>query len=1063
MRKLTFLFACLFIVGVSVAFAQTAISGKVISAEDGEVVVGATVMVKGTTIGTITDVDGKFTVSLPAGQKILVVSFIGMKTVEVEAKKAMVIRLEVSASELDEVMVVAFGTTTKKSFTGSATVLKSDLIEKNQSSNVSNNLSGKVAGVQGLSANGQPGSGSNVRIRGIGSLNASNAPLYVVDGIPFDTDISSISNSDIESVTVLKDAASAALYGARGANGVIIITTKRGSGGGKDAQVKVDAKWGNNHRAIPSYSVMSDPGMYYETFYRALYNSNVVANGSDAAHAYANKVLLDASNGGVGYLVYTVPNGQQLIGKNFKLNPNAVPGYSDGTYTYLGDNWYDEIFKVDNLRQEYNVSVNGSNDKLTYFASANYLSDNGIIENSDYQRFSTRLNADYQAKKWLKVITNMSYVRADSRYPDDQVSDRSSGNIFYLSNMLAPIYPLYIRDANGNIMTDERGYTMYDYGEGAIVNAKRPFMSQSNPASMLMLNVEKFGYNYFTGKWSAVAEITDGLKATATVGVATADTRYNMLMNPYYGQFAAGGGYIAAEAQSFLGVNQQYLLSYTKKFGMHNIDALAGVDSYKFKNSSLAGSKSKVFQDRVPELNNAILDPSVTSSSVSYATLGFLGQFKYDYDSKYYGSLSYRRDGSSMFAPENRWGNFWSAGFAWDMSSESFMEDIDNLDLLKFKISYGAQGNDKLYYSGTTTVNYQPYTTQYEVSESNGQFATARSYVGNRDITWETSHNFNAGFDFSFFDDRLNGTIEGFARTTKDMLYYKPVAASNGYTYLPMNIGSVQNAGLEVDLHGDIIKTKSVVWNLYMNATFLKNKILKLHPDLEGEWIDGNYIYKEGESMYNAYIREYAGVDSATGNALWYYDKKDSEGNVTKSVTTNWSTATQYEQGDILPKIYGGFGTSLTAYGFDVSVDFAYQMGGRIRDNTYMVLMHSGYSSDAGRNWHSDILNAWTPENTSTDVPRLNSQDQYANAVSTRFMISSDFLSLQNVTVGYTLPNKLLKRINIEKLRVFAVADNVALLTARQGLDPRQSYTVSYSGSYYTPIRAISGGINITF
>ena len=939
------------------------------------------------------------------------------------------------------------------------------MIEKNQSSNITNNLAGKVAGVQGLASNGQPGTGSTIRIRGIGSMSSSNAPLYVVDGVPYDTDIAAISNSDIESVTVLKDAASAALYGSRGANGVILITTKRGKTTGKDAQVKVDVKLGNNSRGVPSYNVMRDPGMYYETFYRALYNSKVNSSGSDAAHEYANRVLLNASDGGLGYQVYTVPAGERLVGKNFKLNSKATPGYSDGEFTYLGDNWYKEVFKTNNLRQEYNVSVNGSSDKLTYFASGNYLDDTGVIENSDYRRFSARLNADYQVKKWLKVISNMSYVRADSRYPDEQVNDRSSGNIFYLSNMLAPIYPLYVRDQDGNIMKDSNGYTMYDYGDGTIVNAKRPFMSQSNPASMLELNTEKMSTDFFVGKWSAVADIYKGLKATATVGITSANERYNMLMNPYYGQFAAGGGYISASADRFFSVNQQYLLSYTKKVDLHNLDVLAGVESYKFNSSSLSGFKKKVYQDRVPELDNAILEPSTSSSSNSYSTFGALASVKYDFDSKYFASLSYRHDGSSVFAPENRWGDFWSIGAAWDATSEEFMSGVDGVfDLLKLKVSYGAQGNDKLLYSGSSTINYYPYMDQFKVSESNGEFATARSYKGFRDITWETSYNFNAGIEFVLLNKRLNGSIEGFNRTTVDMLYYKPVPGSNGYTEIPQNIGSVSNSGVELELNGDIIKTRAITWNVYANATYFKNKILKLSPELNGQWISGNYIYKEGESMYNFYVREFARVDEVTGNSLWYIDKKDDDGNIIgKETTDSWTNATRYEQGDILPKVYGGFGTSVEAYGFDFSMDFSYQMGGQNIDNTYMTLMHAGYSSDAGRNWHADILKAWTPENTKTDVPRLNSSDQYANATSTRFLVSTDYLSVQNITLGYTLPNKLLKKYQIEKLRIFGVADNVALLTARQGLDPRQSYSVTYSGSLYTPIRSISGGINITF
>jgi TonB-linked SusC/RagA family outer membrane protein len=1064
MKKITLFFLCLVFGGVGALWAQNVqISGIVTDAADGQPLPGVSVVVKGTRVGTATDANGRYTISV-SGNATLAFSFVGMKTHEenVAGRAVINVALEAGAMQLEDVLVVAYGTSTRKSFTGSAAVIKEEAIEKNQSSNISNNLAGKVAGVQGISSNGQPGVGSSIRIRGIGSMSASNAPLYVVDGVPYDSDISAINNADIESVTTLKDAASAALYGARGANGVIIVTTKRGKGGA--AKVKIDTKWGSNARAIPSYKVMTDPGMYYETFYRALYNSQVNKNGPDAAHDYANRTLLANTGGGLAYQVYSVPNGQRFIGTNFKLNPNAALGYSDGKFTYYPDNWYDEIFNANNLRQEYNVSISGATEKLSYFISGNYLDDSGIIENSDFRRFSSRLNVEYQVKDWLKIISNVNFAHTDTRYPGDQTSANSSVNIFGLSNLMAPIYPLYIRDAEGNIMKDANGYTMYDYGDGKTVKLTRPYMNGSNPASMLMLDIERYSMNFFNGKWSAIAELYDGLKATATIGINSDDTRYNNLGNPYYGQTGDLGGTISVEAARMFSVNQQYLLTYAKKFGDHNIDVLAGLESYKYKSSSLGGYKKKIFQDRVPELNNAILEPSTGSSATNYAVLGILSQFKYDYNEKYFASLSYRRDASSMFAPENRWGNFWSAGAAWDVSSEGFMNDFSYINLLKLKISYGAQGNDKLLYENSIYVNYYPYQDQYDVSENNGEFATARSYKGNKDITWETSYNFNAGVDFSLFDDRFSGTIEGFSRKTVDMLYYRPVSPSLGYTSLPVNIGSVRNAGLEIDLRGDVIKTKSLLLNVYGNLTYFKNKIIALAPELKGQWIDDNYIYKEGESMYNFYIREYAGVDEATGNSLWYVDEKDDKGNITgRTTTTNWSTATQYEQGDNLPKVYGGFGVSLEAYGFDLSVDFAYQLGGRVYDNTYAVLMHSGNSSNAGTNWHADILNAWTPDNTNTDVPRLNSLDTYANLTSTRFLTSSDYLSLQNITLGYTLPSKWVKKLRIEKVRVFGVADNVALFSARQGFDPRQSYTTSYSGSYYTPIRSISAGLNITF
>ena len=1068
-RLLLLLAVCTACISGVWAQAQT-VTGKVVDASTGDPIVGASVVVQGTSTGSITSLDGDFTVECAQGAK-LVISFIGLETKVVDAKDGVVVELAENTSALDEVMVVAFGTTTKKSFTGSASVVKSEEIQKRQSSNVTSTLAGTVAGVQSSSSTGQPGELSDIRIRGIGSMNASNKPLYVIDGMPADDDlVASISNSDIESVTVLKDAASNALYGARGANGVVLITTKRGTT--RDAKITVEGKWGNNQRALPNYNVMTDPAMYYEKFYEAMYMSQL-SNGTQYAHNYANRNLLDHNNGGLGYLVYTVPEGELLIGTNGKLNPNAVLGYNDGEHYYTPDNWFNELFNTGNLRQEYNLNVSGSSDKFNYYASFSYLDDSGLMENSDYSRFTTRVAVDYQAKKWLKLNTSMAYAHSDQHYPDDQTNSGSSGNLFYVSNFMAPIYPLYIRDAEGKIMKDHNGFTMYDYGDATEANFVRAFMNQSNPASAIALDKSLLKNDMFNGNFTLAAELYDGLKATAKVAVGYVGVRYQSTLNPYYGQFANMGGQAQVEADRMFTLNQQYLLTYVKDFGAHSVDVLAGYEAYNYTTSYVYGVKTKLFNPDMAEVDNAILSPNTGSATNYYATQGILAQAKYDYDNKYYVSASYRRDGSSRFAPGHRWGNFWSVGAAWDIKSEPWMDAVDEINLLKLKLSYGVQGNDNI-------GGYYPYADQYTLSENNGTFATTLSYKGNDEITWETSHNLNGGLDFSFFDERLNGTIEGYWRRTVDMLYFKPVRPSLGYSTLPINIGSLSNAGVELELSGDVIKTKNVTWNIYANVSYNKNKILELDPSLGGEWISGNTIFREGENINQFYIREYAGVNPETGAPMWYIDEEvvvkdkttgepvlDENNNpvteIQKNTTESWSKATQYAQGDLLPKVYGGFGTSVNAYGVDFSIAFNYQLGGKLYDYTYAALMHSGYSR-AGQNWHVDILNSWTPENTETDVPRVNTADQYTTSISDRFLVSSNYLSLQNITLGYTLPSKWTKKLHIEKLRVYAVADNVALCAARQGLDPRQAYGMSAeTSSVYSPIRSISGGISVTF
>ena len=1057
-RKLMLLMTCLRI-GIGLVNAQISkVTGNVTSEEDGLPVVGASVLVKGTTVGTVTDIDGNFTLTnVPSSAGTLVISFIGMQSQEVKIKPNVKVVLTSDSEQLEEVMVVAYGTAKKSAFTGSAATIKNEKITSRQTSNVTNALAGQVAGVQTTSSTGQPGKDATVRIRGIGSISASNTPLYVVDGVPYDGEISAISTSDIESMTVLKDAASNALYGARGANGVILITTKRGKTG--DARVTFDAKWGVNKRGIPSYETVSDPGKFYEMAYSAIYNADLkeyaAAGDLASANAYANKTMLSSSY--LGYQVFTVPNGEQLIGMDGKLNPNATLGYSDGTYYYKPDNWSDELFE-NNLRQEYNLSVSGANDKMNYYMSAGYLDDQGIVPNSGFQRYSARLKADYQVKPWLKMSGNISFTHYDSREQDTE-SGTSNANAFYAANIMGAIYPMYIRDAEGNIMIDNRGFQRYDYGSDTNFQRKN-VIPNANPLASYMLDLMKYSGDVVSGKWSADIDIWGGIKAKINIGIDANNVRSTDLVNPFYGQYSETsgvGGIVSVSTQRTFSTNQQYLLTYNKTFNhIHNLDVLAGHENYNYKYQYLYGSREKIYNPNLPELNNGIMNQSNASYSQSYATEGWLFRVQYDYDGKYFGSASYRRDGSSAFHPDNRWGNFWSVGAGWLMNKESFLENQNWIDMLKFKISYGLQGNDNLLYMNGYR-NYQPYMDQYTLTNNNSDFATTLYYKGNQDITWETSHSFNTGFDFAFWKGKLSGSIEYFSRKTTDMLYFKPVASSMGYSRFPENVGSMINRGVELDLNSNIFDTKDLTWDINFNLTHFKNKVLELAPELNGQLIDGSRIYREGESMYQLYLPKYAGVDPETGESLWALTEPNEKGETT---TTSYSEASSHRfmTGDILPKVYGGFGTSLTFKGFDFSIAFAYQLGGRILDYTYQSLM----STDAqGSAWHVDMLNAWTPENKNTNVPRMNVNDIYVSYSSDRWLTSSNYLSLQNITFGYTLPKNWTRKLQVEGVRLYFVADNVALLTARKGLDPRQGYVAS--DNVYSPIRTISGGISLNF
>lgn len=1064
MRKLLLLmsFMVALCVGLS-AQTKTTITGTVLG-DDGLPIPGASVIVKGTTVGTVTDIDGKYTLQVPEDAKDLVFTFIGMQRQEhaIDGKKVVNAELLSDSELVSEVVVTAYGTTTKEAFTGSAGVIKTEELQKRQVSNVTNALSGAVAGVQITSTNGQPGESSKVRIRGIGSINAGSAPLYVVDGIPFDGDLSSINSADIETLTVLKDAASTSLYGARGSNGVIMITTKKGRTA--EAQITFDAKYGVNSRQIKNYDVLTSPQEYMEKVYTALYNGAYYNLGATKLEAndYANATYATEEQGGIGYEIYDVPAGENLFDSKGKINSNAKLGYSDGDFFYTPDNWEDETFS-NNARSEYNLTMSAATEKGSYYLSFGYLDDSGVIDNSGFKRYSIRAKGDHQFKSWLKAGANMSYSAQDSRYPGDQDENAtaSSANAFYIANNMAPIYPLYVRDASGKIMTNN-GRKVYDYGDGNSTNFSRTFMSIANPAGRLVYDDEGYKMDIMNSTWFADITPIKGLTISARYGLSVDNTQYTSVTNPYYGQSAAQGGSVYKEDSRSYGFDQQYIATYAKTFmGVHNIDVMAGYDGYEFSKRLMSATGNCLYNPSIGEVNNTINQRKGSSSFDSYATEGYVARANYNYSGTYYVSASFRRDASSRFSKDNRWGNFWSASAAWNLIKEDFLSTSRWIDMLKLKASFGQQGNDQITYQGKTEMNYHPYLDQYKLTGADSEFSDGTLYAkGNKDLTWETSNTFNIGVDFSVLESRLSGSAEYFIRQSSDMIYYKPSALILGYSSIPMNVGSMRNSGLEIDLTASIIKNENVDWKFNVNATFIKNKIVELAKELNGELIDGSRIYSEGESMYRMYLVRYAGVDENTGEAL-YWSKDE---NSLWYRTSDYSEALDYKVAtdDLLPKVYGGFGTTADFFGFDASAQFAYQLGGKIYDSGYRYLMHGGYSSNAGNNWHTDIRKAWTEDNKNTDVPRLDSQDKYACSSSDRWITKSNYLALNNITVGYTLPHNLTEKFYIEKFRVYFAADNVALISARKGLDPRQSYTTSTT-SLYTQIRTISGGLNIIF
>ena len=1067
-RLLTFVAAALVTVAT---IAQTLSVNGIVVDENNEAVIGASVMISGSKNGTKTNLDGKFTLKGVKASDKLIISYIGMKTRSVNPQASMKIVLENDDQMLDEVMVVAFGEQKKSSFTGSAGVVDSKKLEQRQVTNVMEALQGNVAGLQAYSHSGAPDAAPEFRIRGISSINAGKAPLIVLDGAPFDGDWNSINPSDVASVTVLKDAASNALYGARGANGVIIVTTKKGEKA--RTSITLDVKVGTSSRASKRYETIDNPALYIETNYKALYNNYInLGQTISNAHVNANKTLAASSqNGGLGYLPYTVPAGQYLVGDNGKLNPSATLGnrvYNDGqVYTILPDDWIDEAYR-NATRQEYNLSINGGGNNSTFFASLGYLNADGIAVGSDYERYTARIKATYQATKWLNVGGNVSFARSITNNGADTSDTEDSGanNIYSQIIMMGPIYPVYLRDGEGNILYNENGI-VGDYGDGQIMGADyvRPYLTQVNGINEASLNTNKWVITNFSLNGFADIDIWDGLKATLNASIYSYHEDYTATQQPFYGfgHMSYPSGYVYKYNDDIFTQNYQQLLKYNKKFGNHNISLLAGHESYKSNSSYLYADRKNMFSYwGNQELNGATTYLSNGGYKVDYNTEGWIFRGLYDYDGKYFGQVSYRRDASSRFHPDHRWGNFYSFGGAWIITKEEWMKDEKWLNELKLKASFGQNGNDN--------IGDFLYTDLYNINKGDGNDITLTlSSIGNENITWETITNVNVGVEFQMFKSRLRGSIEYFYRKTTDMLSWVKVPLELGYAGSYYNVGDMSNKGVEIELSGEPIVTKNFRWTVGANLTAYKNEVLKLNDSnkfntLDGHpgYTSGSYFYGEGLPMYTWRLRKYAGVNE-NGESMWY--KHDTDGSL---ITTTDPTSITldndfFDCGTALPDFYGGFNTGISAYGIDFNVSFAYSVGGKVMDWTYMQLMQNPQSGLTGMAMHQDLLNAWSPENTSSNIPRLCYNDQYANYTSDRFLTDGSWLALQNITLGYDLPKKWMSSLGINGIHIAVSGENLTYWSKRKGLDPRINSTGSISATKYAPARTITGSISVKF
>lgn len=1049
MKKICFLLSALFI--ASLMDAQTVPVRGTVTDINGQTVPGAVVQDLAANKAALTDDNGSYYIEV-AGDAVLTFSCLGylQKEIPVEGRSVVNCQLEFDMQTLDDVIVVAFGTATKESFTGSATVVGSDKITERQVSSPIAALNGQVAGMQMVEGGG-PDSDPTIIIRGFGSINAGTAPLIVLDGLPFNGYWSDINPADVENISVLKDAASNALYGARGANGVIMITTKGAKRG--RASVSLDAKFGVNTDGKIYYDYITDPAEYYELHYSMLLNYYRNALGQKYSVAKTNALDAlgkSAADGGLGYLIYSVPQGETLIGDDGKLNPNAtyrtVTGSNGEQRMLIPDDWRKEGLR-NGLRQEYNLSITGGNEQYQFIGSLGYLENQGLTYGSDYTRITARAKTDYQAFPWLKIGVNMNYTSNESN---------NLSNAMSVAYAIAPIYPLYVRDGEGNILTDSHG-KVYDYGDGVHTGLIRPVYKNDNPLQSDRLDISSNSSNAFGLQGYADIKILDGLTLTVNASIYDTENRTKVASNPFYGYYANTGGYVSGYHYRTYDLNTQQLLKYSHAFsGGHNIDILLGHEYNRNTATEVGGSKTNVFAYEVnTELDGSLIKETIVGNKEIYNTEGYMFRGQYDYNGKIFASASYRLDGSSAFHPDHRWGSFWSVGGAWIINKEDWFR-LPAFNMLKVKASYGVQGNDGIpsYY----------YSRQYNINTVNSQAATTFSSQGNEDITWESNGNFNAGVEMEMFRSRLSADITFYYRLTSDMLLWKTVPLGMGYSGYYDNVGDMINKGIELNLSGSIIRNDRIDWSANFNLSHNINRVTYLPDENKSSQIEGHGGYLTGYRyvgedlpLYTWYLKKYAGV-SEDGLPMWYYEK---DGQTYTS--TNYDNGSYYLCGDPHPVVYGGFGTNLKLYNFDMSINFLYSVGGTVLDNGYLALMGSPYAGVTGGSYHRDLLNAWSEENPDSNIPRAQYNDQNINAVSDRFLIDGSSLTLKNISIGYTFPSKVGRRLGVSSLRIYASCDNIYYWSKRQGLDPRTSLTGDTDEESYSPMRTISGGINIKF
>lgn len=1051
MKKLLLLFVIAFGFGILSVSAQTRqINGKVID-NDGATIPGVSVSVKGTTSGTVTNTDGEFTLIVPENET-LTFSYVGMKTVYVPitSLNTYIVAMESDIIGVDEVMVVAYGTAKKESFTGSAEVINNAALEKRPVANISKALEGQISGVQATSGSGQPGEGANVIIRGFGSINSGNFPLYVVDGVPFDGNLNSINPGDIESVTILKDASAGALYGSRAANGVVVITTKKGKA--QKLSVEIKATYGLSGRAIKPYETLNTAD-YIEAAFQGYKNELIYTGGvhPDLAGARAIEAM-KGSSGIFGaaeiYNPYNLPVSELIDPQTGRVNQSAKLLYES--------DWLGEVTNNNATRQEYLLTLNGGSENSMVFASMGYLKDEGLLKTTDFERISGRIGVELEPKSWLIYGGSLNFSKTESNYLGYE-GETSNSNVWYSAQFMAPLYPVYIQDKQGNPVLTETGEKQFDYGKTRPSGANPNW----NPVATLFEDSYETSADNLTGRFhidllgDGISSTLNGLSFTTNLGFDYININQTTYWNPNFGNAATIGGLLDLINQRNLSFTMNELLRYKKDFDKHSLNVLAGHEFYKLIKNELQGQKTGFPYSGIKVLAPGSTTSLLTSFEDNYAIESFLSNLTYDYDDRYYLSASFRTDGSSRFNKDYRWGKFWSLGGSWRVSEENFFDGVKFIDNLKLKASYGKQGNDNI---GT----YYGWQSLYDLNWANANLNGALlSSLENTAIKWEENNNFNVGIDAIILSS-LEFSLEYYQRRTVDMLMENPMATSLGFDSYWANVGEMLNSGLEFMAKFSVINNNNFNWIANLNLTTLKNEIVELDGEKD-QIVNGNVIQRKGEEINSYFLARSAGVDITTGAPLyWVFDNDENGKPGEPYISNDYQKATQSKviSGSRIPDFYGALGSNFIIYkDFDLSFLTTFSVGGDIYESVYINLLNPIY---IGANYAKNIERAWRNPGDVTDIPRIQNGTGFSRPFNDSQLIDASYFAIKNITFGYTLPKNVLQKVGVERMRAYVTFDNVALFSHLNGMDPQYNFSGSTDFAY-TPVRTSLLGIELKF